>query len=99
MIIATHNGKFHADEVFAVSLLKRLDRFADAEVVRTRDPEVLKTADVVVDVGGQYDPATHRYDHHQVRENVTCFLSCHLTINFPFSLSLSIYSSTCLARV
>jgi uncharacterized UPF0160 family protein len=34
-------------------------------IVRTRDPEVLSTMDVVVDVGAVYDPATHRYDHHQ----------------------------------
>lgn len=65
MKIATHNGKFHADEVFAVSLLRSLDRFKDAEIVRTRDPEILKTADVVLDVGGVYDPNSHRYDHHQ----------------------------------
>ena len=63
--IATHNGKFHADEVFAISLLRSLDRYRDAEIIRTRDPEVLKTADVVVDVGSTYDPSTHRYDHHQ----------------------------------
>lgn len=63
--IATHNGKFHADEVFAISLLRSLDRFRDAEIIRTRDPELLKTADVVVDVGSTYDPLTNRYDHHQ----------------------------------
>lgn len=63
--IATHNGKFHADEVFAVSLLRNLDRFKDAEIIRTRDAELLKTADIVLDVGGTYDPSTNRYDHHQ----------------------------------
>lgn len=63
--IATHNGKFHADEVFAVSLLRNLDRFKTAEIVRSRDAQVLAGADVVLDVGGVYDPATHRYDHHQ----------------------------------
>jgi MYG1 exonuclease len=26
---------------------------------------VLKTLDILVDVGGEYDPARHRYDHHQ----------------------------------
>lgn len=66
MKIATHNGKFHADEVFAISMLRRLERFADAEIIRTRDAQLLETADVVVDVGGKYDPAAHRYDHHQV---------------------------------
>lgn len=37
----------------------------DAEIVRTRDPEKLASCDVVVDVGGEYDPQRHRYDHHQ----------------------------------
>lgn len=63
--IATHNGKFHADEVFAFSLLRNLDRFKSADLIRTRDPELLKTADIVLDVGGVYDPSNHRYDHHQ----------------------------------
>ncbi len=34
-------------------------------VFRTRDPALLAVCDIVVDVGGVYDPATHRYDHHQ----------------------------------
>lgn len=34
-------------------------------LIRTRDANVLASCDIVVDVGGQYDPATHRYDHHQ----------------------------------
>lgn len=63
--IATHNGKFHADEVFAVSLLRNLDRFRDAKIIRTRETELLATADIVLDVGGIYDPESHRYDHHQ----------------------------------
>jgi len=33
--------------------------------VRTRDEARLAMADVVVDVGGVYDAARHRYDHHQ----------------------------------
>lgn len=64
-LIGTHSGTFHADEALAVSLLKSLDRFKSARVVRTRDPSVLETCDIVVDVGGEYDPARHRYDHHQ----------------------------------
>ena len=32
---------------------------------RTRDQKILDTCDVVADVGGVYDPAKHRYDHHQ----------------------------------
>ena len=32
---------------------------------RTRDENVLKDCDIVVDVGAVYDPDQHRYDHHQ----------------------------------
>lgn len=37
----------------------------DAEIIRTRDPAQLAECDVVVDVGGEFDPKKHRYDHHQ----------------------------------
>lgn len=37
----------------------------DAEIIRTRDPAELAKCDIVVDVGGEYDPKKHRYDHHQ----------------------------------
>ena len=63
--IGTHNGAFHVDEVLACTMLKLLPRYAEAEIVRTRDPEVLKTCDLVVDVGGEFDSKRHRYDHHQ----------------------------------
>ena len=64
MIIATHNGKFHADDVFGVALLRQL--YPHAQVVRTRDPKVLDQADIVLDVGGVFDPAKLRFDHHQL---------------------------------
>ncbi len=35
-------------------MLRQTAEFKGAEVVRTRDPEVLKTLDAVVDVGGVY---------------------------------------------
>ncbi|XP_074990143.1 MYG1 exonuclease [Calonectris borealis] len=63
--IGTHDGTFHCDEVLACYLLRLLPRYRDAEVVRTRDPQRLAQCDVVVDVGGEYDPERHRYDHHQ----------------------------------
>lgn len=37
----------------------------DAEIIRTRDPAKLAECDIVVDVGGEFDPKKHRYDHHQ----------------------------------
>uniref|UniRef100_A0A023GN45 Putative secreted protein n=1 Tax=Amblyomma triste TaxID=251400 RepID=A0A023GN45_AMBTT len=63
--IGTHNGTFHCDEALACFLLKQLAEYKDATVVRSRDPAVLDTCDVVVDVGGVFDPAKKRYDHHQ----------------------------------
>lgn len=61
--IATHNGNFHADDVFSIAALKNI--FPVFNLVRTRDLEVIGKADVVIDVGGIYDPETGRFDHHQ----------------------------------
>ena len=63
MVIATHDGSFHADEVFAVAALGLLDE--PAEVVRTRDPTALAAADLRVDVGFRDDARAGDYDHHQ----------------------------------
>ncbi|KAI8802431.1 metal-dependent protein hydrolase [Cladochytrium replicatum] len=64
--VATHNGTFHADECLAVYLLTtHVSPFRGSSIVRSRDPKVLEKADIVVDVGGEYDPSRHRYDHHQ----------------------------------
>lgn len=63
MVIVTHNGKFHADDAWAVAVLFVL--FPDAELVRTRDPAIIGAADFAIDVGGIWNPATGRFDHHQ----------------------------------
>jgi uncharacterized UPF0160 family protein len=63
--IATHSGTFHADESLAVFMLKALPEYKDAELIRTRDADLIGKADIVVDVGGVYDPETRRFDHHQ----------------------------------
>lgn len=60
------NLRFHADEILACFLLKCIPKYQNAEIIRSRDPKVLEAMDIVVDVGGIYDPSTHRYDHHQV---------------------------------
>lgn len=62
--IVTHDGKFHADEVFAVATLLLLE--PDAKVIRTRDAHAIVKSDIVVDVGGVYDEKANRFDHHQV---------------------------------
>ena len=63
MVIVTHSGKFHADDAWAVAALKIL--FPQADVVRTRDSARIEAADFAVDVGGIWDPASGRFDHHQ----------------------------------
>ena len=65
--IITHDGAFHMDEVWAVALF---GYFYDIQnipytVERTRDIEKINKADVVIDVGGIYDPKHLRFDHHQ----------------------------------
>ncbi|CAG7920401.1 unnamed protein product [Penicillium olsonii] len=64
-LIGTHNGHFHADEALAVYLLRLLPTYASSPLIRTRDPAELEKCHTVVDVGGVYDAAINRYDHHQ----------------------------------
>jgi uncharacterized UPF0160 family protein len=64
VIIATHNGKFHCDDVFAVALLKLILQHMKIVVIRTRDMNNINNADIVVDVGGQYNEKDNRFDHH-----------------------------------
>src|SRR3989344_3284871 len=66
--LVTHNGSFHADDIFATATLslmleKEGEKF---EIIRTRDEEVIKDGDYVFDVGGIYDAGKNRFDHHQV---------------------------------
>jgi len=62
MKIVTHSGTFHADDVFASVILRAA--LGDFDFIRTRDPALIASADIVFDVGGVYDPASRRYDHH-----------------------------------
>lgn len=71
--IVTHSGSFHPDDVFAVATLELFYKDELIEIVRTRDEDIIKSADVVVDVGREYDHEKKRYDHHQngapIRDN------------------------------
>ena len=61
--IVTHNGNFHADDVFSIAAFKSI--FSSFKLIRTRDVELIAKANIVVDVGGEYDADTDRFDHHQ----------------------------------
>lgn len=63
MLIATHSGSFHADDVFGVAVLRIL--FPGSELIRTRDPQRFAVADFLVDVGSEWEPQRGRFDHHQ----------------------------------
>ena len=76
-------------------MLKLLPQYEDAVIKRTRDQVVLDTCDIVVDVGGIYDPAKHRYDHHQ-RLVFLSFLQIHKPVvpNYTFFFYLIIFFRT-----
>lgn len=63
--VVTHDKGFHSDDVFAVAVLQLVYGSENLEIIRTRDEELIREADIVVDVGGEYDPDAGRFDHHQ----------------------------------
>lgn len=62
-VVVTHNGNFHADDVFSIAALKSI--FPSFTLIRTRDLSIIAGADLVIDVGGEYNSDTGRFDHHQ----------------------------------
>lgn len=65
--IITHDGLFHADDLFACAVLGLvLDSIKQPyTVIRTRNADVVATGTYIVDVGDIYDPALNKFDHHQ----------------------------------
>lgn len=63
-ILVTHNGTFHADDLFTTAVLSIVFN-KNIKVTRTRDQKLILSADVVYDVGGIYNEEKNRFDHHQ----------------------------------
>ncbi len=65
--LITHNGSFHADDIFATATLSILleKNRKIFEIIRTRDPKIVETGDYVYDIGGVYNEDKNRFDHHQ----------------------------------
>jgi len=63
-ICVTHNGSFHADDLFATATLSILNN-GNIKIVRTRDPKIIAKGDYVYDVGGENIPEKNLFDHHQ----------------------------------
>ena len=61
--VITHDGVFHADEVFAIALWKKYVN-SNIEIIRTRDTDM--QADMFIDIGGVYSPDELLFDHHQL---------------------------------
>lgn len=76
--IVTHNGIFHTDEVLAIAMYKIMVFNKNIEIIRTRDPNIIKNADVLIDVGGIYDSSLSKFDHHQ-RDFNEFFLESKIT--------------------
>lgn len=77
-VAATHSGSFHADDVLAAAALRIVS--PSLPILRTRDQNQLDATSVLFDVGRIFDPATCRFDHHQLgyeeaRENGIPFSS------------------------
>lgn len=68
-VAATHSGSFHADDVLAAATLRLAN--PSLLILRTRDQAQLAAADITFDVGRIFDPATCRFDHHQLDYNET----------------------------
>lgn len=65
-LVIVHSGNFHADDVFAVATVS-LFLNKKIKIIRTRDFEIIKKGDYVIDVGGKYDEAENLFDHHQTK--------------------------------
>ncbi len=63
--LVTHDGSFHADDVFACATLFLFFKEEEVEVRRTRESDWFVKGDVVFDVGKIYDEEKDRFDHHQ----------------------------------
>lgn len=64
--VVTHDGVHHADEVLALATLVLAHTpEVRVQITRTRHATAVLTADVIVDVGGEYAPERGRFDHHQ----------------------------------
>lgn len=58
----THGGDFHADELLATAVLMQELPQYKIEVIRTRNPQIMRRCDIVYDVGGG------KYDHHGINK-------------------------------
>ena len=64
VVAASHSGTFHADDVLAAATLRLVK--PGVTILRSRNMDQLNAADILFDVGRVFNPATCRFDHHQL---------------------------------
>lgn len=84
VVAATHSGSFHADDILAAAAMRLAN--PSVKILRSRDMDQLNAADILFDVGRVFNPATCRFDHHQLeyaeaRENGIPYSSFGLVWN------------------
>ena len=100
MLIATHDGTFHADETTACAILSYL--YPNCSIIRSRDPEELEKADLIIDVSNINDE--RHFDHHSkeftdCRENGIKYATAGIIwekygLELPFSPSAKIIENS-----
>ncbi|EPR77684.1 hypothetical protein SLOPH_228 [Spraguea lophii 42_110] len=72
MILGTHNGQYHHDEILSSAIMYLIDN--NSFMIRSRDNRLLNLCNIIYDVGGKYtfeseiekkDTKILKYDHHQ----------------------------------
>lgn len=79
--VITHDGQFHADEIFAIALLECI--YGTCTITRTRKilPKHKTPEYWLIDVGGELDPTNLNFDHHQ---DLSLDASCLLVLEHLF---------------
>jgi hypothetical protein len=69
LVVMTHDGRQHADEILACWFLQVLHG-GEIRIVRSSDRQLAQHADVLLDMGGKYSQSQGRFDHHGKPKNL-----------------------------
>ena len=94
--IITHGGMAHRDDFLAVSLALALNGTVPVLRRNPMDDELNNPDVLVLDVGGQYDPALNNFDHHQLDGQDEIALTLYAKAN---GIDLSVYDWAALSVV
>lgn len=70
MLVCTHSNTFFASELMAIAILQKA--YGDSlKVIRSNSPEVWSNADILINVGKEYNLTEDKYDLGGVTEKMT----------------------------